>query len=208
MSDQRKHQRYILPLQVNAAIETDHWRYVGAIANISRSGMAIRVSWHLSTRRERAAKGAQAFGEYAGLTGVNKMPGAIARADVDKVTMQFDSPVSPSDISQILGDKASTVAWRKEVAYVEGSLGFDLRGDFIAAMTKRMRLDMSRVSSIDSAGVGLALLALDRGATLGPCSPAIQPMLGITQVCARCGNCAAGMAYSRSAGHAMAALAR
>jgi hypothetical protein len=208
VSDQRKHQRYILPLQVSAAIETDHWRYVGTIANISRSGMAIRVSWRLSTRREGAAKGAQAIGEYAVLHGVSKMPGSIVRSDAGKVTMQFDSPVPPSDISQILGDTASTVAWRKQVAYVEGNLGFDLRGDFIAAMAKRMRLDMSRVKSIDSAGVGLALLALERGATLGPCSPAIQPMLGITQVCARCGNCAAGLAYARTAGQAMAAFAR
>lgn len=202
MSEQRRYQRYILPSPVNAAIETDHWRYVGAIANISQSGMAIRVGWRMSTRREHVSRGTDAFGEYFAQGEINKMPGSIVRVSADKVTMQFGLSVGSKHLSQLVGEVASTVAWRQGVAYVEGRLGFDLRSDLIAAMGKRMRLDLSRVRSIDSAGVGLALLALERGATLGPCNPAIQPMLGVTQVCAQCGNCAAGLAYSRQSGQA------
>jgi hypothetical protein len=78
------------------------------------------------------------------------------------------------------------VEWVGNSAVVHGVLHAGLAGDVLRAVEQGKALDFRHVTTIDSSGIGLAMLATERGSGLTMCHEAIQPMLQLSGVCTRC----------------------
>lgn len=188
MFEQRKSPRYIVSRPVPVAVETDEQRYTGTLHNISSCGMSIRTERHLSVGPHLAAGGDAANGEIMLQNGLRKITGSFARVDANCVSMRFSSGLSAEDLSCLTEACSGTVLWKDGEAHVEGVLGFELRRDILSSAGRKMAINLSRVCRIDSAGIGLLLLAQERGSRIEHCSSEIRSLMHAVRLCAGCSN--------------------
>lgn len=186
MVEQRKNPRYSVSSAVRVAVETDVQRYSGTLHNVSVCGMSIRAERHLSVGSVRPAKGDPVQGEIMFQNGLRKLSGSLVRVDSGCVSMQFSAKLSENELSCLTGGRAGAVRWKDGEAHVEGVLSFELRRDMLSSASKKMPINLSQVSRIDSAGIGLVLLAQERGSAVGRCSQKIHSIMQVARVCMAC----------------------
>ena len=76
-------------------------------------------------------------------------------------------------------------------AQIIGHLSPTLARDVVAPLNNGTlrEVDLSQCLSIDSGGIGLMMIALDKGGRLHGCSPHIRPLMQTAYVCHRCASC-------------------
>lgn len=188
MFEQRKSPRYSGLPKVLVAVETDAQRYIGTLHNVSACGMSIRTQRYLSVGSSRASGGDKVCGEIMVHDELRKITGSLIRVDPDCVSMQFSSRLSDAELSRLTPGSAGTVIWKDDAAHIEGALNIDLRHDVLNSASQKIRINLSRVSRIDSSGIGLVLIALERGSKIEQCSSEIRPVMQMTRICSLCNN--------------------
>lgn len=183
----RRYPRFRPARSVSVAVETAAGtRFVGQIRDISASGVCLEIAWRIGHSSVQSGLAGQAEFVLDDTSGnVFKVSGRLARMGHELAAFAFDRVLS-SDVIRQIAREAGAIEWDGLSAVVHGSLHPGLADDVLRAVENGKLLDLRHVSTIDSGGIGLAMLAIERGNGLIKCHAAIQPMLQIGGVCARC----------------------
>lgn len=182
----RRYPRFRPGDEVSVAVETATARLVGRIRDISASGVCLDIAWGIAGNEVSAGTAGAAEFMLGGKPGdICKVAGRIARIDHTSAAFAFDRSLPEESLRQIV-PAGGAVEWIGNSAVVHGVLHAGLAGDVLRAVEQGKALDLRHVTTIDSSGIGLAMLATERGSGLTKCHSAIQPMLLLSGVCMRC----------------------
>lgn len=115
--------------------------------------------------------------------------GTLARVETGRLGAQLDGVMDPSVFAE-LKEGGFLLAMSEGRALIDGRLtGFAARHDVLELTRRRLTITPTYAHGIDSAGVALLLLALERGARLAGCSRPVAAIMEVAGACARCGSC-------------------
>lgn len=180
MIEQRRHPRVRFPEPPPVRLGQAGQRGIGAIENLSLSGIMLRTELSLAI--------GQTVGCEFSVFGSPRID--IPATVVSKIGDVYGARFSPGPISEVLiGEaidgaldqgKASVLTYHesegRKVMRVCGGLNASLRGDFLHGVTqvRVSQIDLSGVRTIDADGVALCRLASEKhGILIDPVSPCV-----------------------------------
>lgn len=185
MREKRLEQRYKGAQKYCVAIEGNSWRIMGHTSDMARRGIGFKPSQII---------GAPAIGERArveiALPGkLLIQSGMLVRRNHETMGIRLNDTLT-EDVFSVASKDSYSFAVRGKQAWIDGPLdGFLARRDILQAAQSGLTVIARNVSQIDSAGVALLLIALERGAQLAHCSAPVAGIMRVTGACRVCGTC-------------------
>lgn len=188
--ERRMNPRFRVTTEIIAAIETEHARYAGQLVDISTGGFLLRVIWNLSSGKKQQEPGMQATGEFLVGDRLVKMEGALARIEKGQVGIRLAKPLLQSVIDEVVQGQSGAVQRINGHVRVVGAFNITVLHDVMRAVRAKKIIDLSGVTGIDSAGLGMASLALEREGVIEKCSFVIRGTMRMARICDSCqGTC-------------------
>lgn len=185
MREQRVDRRYKGVARHSAAFEGPSWRVMGQVADASRRGIGLNPMQSIG----RPSAGDPIRIEVALDGKLLVETGTLARVETGRLGAQLDGVMDPSVFAE-LKEGGFSLAMSEGRALIDGRLtGFAARHDVLEFTRRRLTITPTYAHGIDSAGVALLLLALERGARLAGCSRPVAAIMEVAGACARCGSC-------------------
>ena len=210
MAEQRQHPRFRPTRETEASIEAGGRHYVGILLDVSLGGFLLR----LDEEPRRLSGGDSGSGEiwldgrsYQGPGRVTHLhsrnQGVAVGFAFDRNEAGYRQTVAPALQRLIANRTGGAILLRDHppapgsdlapgiAAQIIGHLSPTLARDVVAPLNSGTlrEVDLSQCLSIDSSGIGLMMIALDKGGRLHGCSPHIRPLMQTAYVCHRCASC-------------------
>lgn len=210
MGDKRQHPRFRPTQETEAGIEAGGQQYVGLLLDVSLGGFLLRLEdeprglssgdtacgeiWldghmfqgqgritHRHTRNHGVAVGFAFDRSQAGY-----------RMDLEPVLQRLMENRKAGAIQIDAPPPQAATHPAGVVARIIGHLSPKLARDIFHPLNSGSlrEVDLSQCLSIDSGGIGLMMIAQDKGGRLRNCSPHIRPLMETAYVCRRCEGCA------------------
>ena len=200
MRDKRRHPRYAIPGQNAAGMAIGQRDVIGTLFDISRGGFrfvtfdsvadihvgagGVGEFWvggvmfqgvgkvsHVHATDRKATIG---FSFVHDLSSKNKAFSALLSSICDQYntgTTQIGAHGEEAGMAQVIGHFSGIQA--KEIMRLAGA--------------KRIRgIDLSRCNSVDSSGIGISMLASERGLVVRGCKDTVRRLMNTAGMCAKC----------------------
>lgn len=210
MGNQRQHPRFRPTRETEAGIEAGGRQYVGILLDVSLGGFLLRLDeepCHLSGgdpgRGEIWLDGRRFQGQGRITHLHSRNQGVAVGFAFDRAEAGYRLEVEPV-LEHLIANRASGAIQMHDLSPAQGSdqapgiaaqiighLSPTLARDVVPHLNSGLlrEVDLSQCLSIDSGGIGLMMLALDKGGCLRDCSPHIRPLMQTAYVCHRCASC-------------------
>lgn len=210
MADLRQDPRFRPTRETEAGIEAGGHQCVGLLLDISLGGFLLR----LDEEPRRLSVGDPGYGEicfdghcYQGRGRITHLhsrnQGVAVGFAFDRSEAAYRQEMEPVLQRLIANRTGGAIQLRDHppapengqppgvAAQIIGHLSPTLARDMVPPLNRGLlrEVDLSQCLSIDSGGIGLMMIALDKGGRLRDCSPHIRPLMQTAYVCHRCASC-------------------